>query len=112
MAAINMIEAAILNQEKFFFFISRIFLCALIINALLKTFPCFIFIHCGNGSQLLAGIPDQFELFKILPVGIIFTDPLLHQLFLPGRCFTQQVFYQQVIINMVKLLFQVVCIIN
>jgi hypothetical protein len=55
---------------------------------------------------LSAGIPDEFKLLKVLPVGFICFYPGLYFLSFSGRCFVQQVFYQQVIIDMFRALFQ------
>jgi hypothetical protein len=47
-----------------------------------------------------------------LLVRYILSDPVFDRFFFPVRCFAQQVFYQQVIVDMVEILFQPFLILN
>jgi hypothetical protein len=43
---------------------------------------------------------------EVCLIGSVGLQPVLHRLLLPFRRFTEQVFHQQVIVDIVKLLFQ------
>src|SRR6185369_1713859 len=70
-------------------------------DPLLKLLPCHVFVYGTCQCKLPAVVPDLFELVVIGKVGVI-DQPLLHLFLLFEGRLIEQVFYQQVIVNMVK----------
>jgi len=68
---------------------------------LVKLLPCPVFVYGTCKCKLPAVVPDLFELVVIGKVGVI-DQPLLHLFLLFEGRLIEQVFYQQVIVNMVK----------
>ena len=56
--------------------------------------------------KLPAVFPDLFELVVIGKIGLVSSQPFLYLCLLVSGGFVEQVFYQQVIVNMVKVFFQ------
>src|SRR4030095_5170613 len=73
---------------------------------LLKLLPRPVLIHGGRLCQLTAVIPDLFKLCIISKVSVISNQPSPHLFLLIRSRFAEQVFCQQLMVNMVKFFFQ------
>jgi hypothetical protein len=71
-------------------------------NPFFKAVPGLVFIHGGYSGQFQAFFPDGFKLVEVGGIGLVFFQPLFHPCVFFRWQFTQQVAYQQFIVNMVE----------
>src|SRR4030095_16905288 len=75
-------------------------------DPLLKLLPRPVLIHGSRLCQLAAVIPDLFKLVIISDVSVIGNQPSPHLFLLIRGRFAEEVFYQQLMVNMFKFFFQ------